>query len=38
MRTQHAVVRGLVCLALVAAGSDAAISDSGSTGAGGGDG
>jgi hypothetical protein len=37
MRTQNAVVMGVVCLALVAAGSDVAISDSGSTGVGGGD-
>jgi hypothetical protein len=37
MRTQHAVVMGVVCLALVAAGSDVAVSNSGSTGAGGGD-
>lgn len=37
MRTQHAVVMGAVCLALVAAGSDVAVSDSGSIGVGGGD-
>jgi hypothetical protein len=37
MRTQHAVVMGAVCLALVAAGSDVAILDSGATGVGGGD-
>lgn len=37
MRTRHAVVMRVVCLTLVAAGSDVAIWDSGSTGVGGGD-
>ncbi len=36
MRTQHAVVMGVICLALVAAGYGVAIPDSGSIGEGGG--